>query len=483
MREVATSLTSARAAGPDGPSIDDLLQSGTFHQRLAAARAEREKVLAARDDSAAEPQFLPGPKPWERPEYLRGEVRKTKREAPMGKALPPRAPVVVPAPKPAAEAAPVAEPVLPPVAVPSVAPLPATSGLRRSKLYQVAAGVALGVVVGAGSGFWFARTPQPAPSPVAISADVPLVSAPGTGETVLLALPSTDALPASPDLPRLIAAPNVPATLPAITGGGPVGPQMAASPAVVAPGLALAEAGAPAPVALAEPVLNRAPSAGLTGDAADPGFIGPAAPLPVSFALPRGAMPNLSAGAQAALPSLPDAMTAPAFFEMPETAAPAPGDQPLAAPGASLPVARPAPSDHPRLVVHAPATLTDAEIATASEAFAAAGFDMIEPKAVDFNIKKTNVRFFSAEDEAEAAKIAAALGADLRDFTGFSPQPPEGTIEVWLAGRGNAAPVVSAKPAKAVKALKARKARAAGPSQVQILKNRLVQQLRAGVLN
>ena len=42
MTEVATSVASSRAAGPDGPSIDDLLKAGTFHQRLAAARAERE---------------------------------------------------------------------------------------------------------------------------------------------------------------------------------------------------------------------------------------------------------------------------------------------------------------------------------------------------------------------------------------------------------------------------------------------------------
>ncbi|MGL4279763.1 MAG: hypothetical protein ACRCS0_05310, partial [Albidovulum sp.] len=169
-------------------------------------------------------------------------------------------------------------------------------------------------------------------------------------------------------------------------------------------------------------------------------------------------------------------------YSLPEAVDPGagPGDTPLAAQGTPLPVALPAPTGDFTLIVHAPETLTEAEIATAADAFEAAGFGAITPKTVDVTIRETNVRFYAAEDKEVAARLAEALGARLRDFTDFSPKPPEGTVEVWLAGRGNgAAPKVSAKPAKTKK----KRAAAAGPSQVQILKDRLVRQLRAGALN
>lgn len=484
MKEVATSMTSARAGGPEGPSIDDLLQTGTFHQRLAAARAEREKALAARGDSGVEPQFLPGPKPWERPEYLRGEVRKVKREAPPPIALkaPQRAPATIPPAIPEAkqiaEIAASLEPI--PVVEPAAAVRPEAPAPSRPRLYQVAGGVVLGLAIGVGMGFWFARAPQTEPaSAIQVSASTPAAPTPGAGETAPLALPSVDVLPARASVPALPNASAASATLPAITGGGPVGPQMAAAPAAVAPGLVLPETSAPAPMEIGAPAASRQPAPALSGGAPELGFASVAEPLPVAFAVPRGAMPAVADGAQS-LPGLPDTLSQPVSFEGPEAVAPAPGDQPLAAQGVPLPVARPAPPDGLKLIVHAPATLTDAEIGTASDAFAAAGFDTVEPKPVDFTIKETNVRFFSPADQADATRIAKALGAKLRDFTGFSPRPPEGTIEVWLAGRGNAAPAVSSKP---LKSTKTKKVRSNGPSQVQILKDRLVRQLRAGILN
>lgn len=79
MKEVATSM------------IGPCCWSGRTHRRSLASRnippaagsraSGTREALAARGDSGVEPQFLPGPKPWERPEYLRGEVRKVKREA------------------------------------------------------------------------------------------------------------------------------------------------------------------------------------------------------------------------------------------------------------------------------------------------------------------------------------------------------------------------------------------------------------------
>lgn len=491
MTEAATSMTSARAAGPDGPSIDDLLQTGTFHQRLAAARAERERVLAARGDTGKEPQFLPGPKPWERPEYLRGETRKARQEGlprPMPKRHTPRPPAVVPAvpaitevvaPAPETATAIIHAPAPTPVSVPTV-----TS--RRPRLVQLAGGMALGVVVGVGMGFWFARAPQNAPDPrIVVAAETPAVRSPdaGSAATVLVSLPSADTQPARPAAPEMSRIASASAQLPTITGGGPVGPQMALAPAAVT--ASLPEAGVPRPELIAAAAPNRHAAASLAGGAPELRFSGSAAPLPVSFLVPRSGLPDVAAGTPAPLPALPEAIGLPASLTLPEAAAPAPGDRPLAPQSVPFPVARPAPVGGITLVVHAPAALTDAELATAADAFAAAGFDTIEPKSVDLTIKQTNVRYFSPEDEPAAATIAEALGAKLRDFTDFSPQPPDGTVEIWLAGRGSAEPAADMKPAKSAKPAKAKKLRAAsaGPSQVQILKDRLVRQLRAGALN
>lgn len=501
MTEFATPVARSRGVGADGPSIDDLLKTGTFHQRLAAARAEREKVLAERGE-AAEPQFLPGPKPWERPEYLRGEVYKLRREAPTTVAPKKVAPAKValarghaqtarPAPAaiaPETAAAPMpvaAEPVIiaPATLAPAIAA--ATMGAWRPRLYQVAGGVAFGVTLGVGMGYWFASAPRTGTgAPFSISAEVPAVTAPGDSaqDVAGIALPAPDALPPSPEAPHLSNVTYVSAALPAITGGGPVGPQMATAPVAVTASLALPEGSAPAPVPGTAPTPERAAGPGLAAGAPELGFDGPPAPLPVVFTLAQPALPRMAADATLPLPALPETQGTPVSYSVPAVADPqaGPGDFPLAAQDAPLPVARPAPTEEFTLIVHAPATLTEAEIATAADAFEAAGFGAITPKTVDVNIRETNVRYYSAEDQAIAARLAGVLGARLRDFTGFSPKPPEGTVEVWLAGRGSASVAkVSAKPAKTKK----NRAAAAGPSQVQILKDRLVRQLRAGALN
>ena len=51
-------------------------------------------------------------------------------------------------------------------------------------------------------------------------------------------------------------------------------------------------------------------------------------------------------------------------------------------------------------------------------------------------IRSTHIRYFHAEDAALAKTAAAALGAQARDFTSYSPAPPVGQLEIWIAGRG-----------------------------------------------
>ena len=63
---------------------------------------------------------------------------------------------------------------------------------------------------------------------------------------------------------------------------------------------------------------------------------------------------------------------------------------------------------------------------------------------VTMKISERNIRFFHGEDRGEAARLAEAYDARLRDFTSFRPSPAEGTVEIWLAGDRVSRPAVAA---------------------------------------
>ncbi len=90
----------------------------------------------------------------------------------------------------------------------------------------------------------------------------------------------------------------------------------------------------------------------------------------------------------------------------------------------------------------------------------------------DFKISRTQVRFFHAEDRAQAEEVAGLISARLRDFTRFETPPAVGTIEIWLAGRGAvevAAPAAAPEPAPAP----AQPAAAAQPRRPQTVRQEL----------
>lgn len=64
------------------------------------------------------------------------------------------------------------------------------------------------------------------------------------------------------------------------------------------------------------------------------------------------------------------------------------------------------------------------------------GHEVVRVQEVGYSIKSRNLRFFHEEDRQEAARIAKAYDAELRDFTWYRPKPTEGTTELWLTGRG-----------------------------------------------
>ena len=126
------------------------------------------------------------------------------------------------------------------------------------------------------------------------------------------------------------------------------------------------------------------------------------------------------------------------------------------------------------VIVNAPESVTEAELAGLVERLGAAGFALAEPNRVDIPISESNVRFFHSEDAAAAQAVATRLGARLRDFTSFAPSPPAGTIEVWLSGRGNAAAPAKTRRASGQRAVTAEE------RELNLLRDRILQQLRNG---
>ncbi len=469
MTKGATSVTSSRAAGADAPSIDDLLKTGAFHKRLASARAAREEVLATHNDNAE--QFLSGPKPWERPEYLRGEPRKTGRPAPLPAKA--RSEIAAPVPLPVA-------PKADPAPTESAAPPVAETARWPRRLAFLAGGLAAGITLGVGVGYWAARSALPPAAPdVAITAGAPTLAGTTDGggqDAVWTALPGQDHAPTATGLPELSHVTSVSATLPAIAGGGLVDPATAMGPRSLTQDAG--EHSGATPLLTLSPALmpEHAKAPALTATGTEIAFSGLPAPLPVSIAIPRAAMPA-DAALTAPAPAIPEATPLPVSLTAPAAVTPGSGaDLPLAPQELPPPVAPPK-ADF-TLSVHAPATLSDTDIEEVAVALSEVGVETITPKPVDFTISETNIRYFHPADRTAAEDLADALGARLRDFTGYSPRPPAGTIELWLAGKGNATPKAVARTAATKKVR-----RQPQPSQAQILKNRLIQQLRTGALN
>ena len=145
--------------------------------------------------------------------------------------------------------------------------------------------------------------------------------------------------------------------------------------------------------------------------------------------------------------------------ELPEVAFPgAPGadrlpgvDEVVPDPGtASVGAPLPAPLSLLSVTVLVPRT-TDPSIADEIAAdLTARGHSISAVTSVNMRISERNVRFFHEEDRGEAALLAEAYDARLRDFTSFRPSPAEGTVEIWLAGAGITPPPVAAAPQRQV---------------------------------
>ncbi|MFQ5623192.1 MAG: hypothetical protein ACE5FS_07320, partial [Paracoccaceae bacterium] len=129
-----------------------------------------------------------------------------------------------------------------------------------------------------------------------------------------------------------------------------------------------------------------------------------------------------------------------------------------------------------RIFVFAAPGLDQGRVDAATTSLRASGYTIRQPKRVGFRIGRNHVRYYYARDAEIARTLSAAIGGVARDFTSFSPSPPKGTVEVWLAGevpssriaRGSK-PRVSPRPPKQ-------------DPRVQALRDSLVKRLRSGDL-
>ena len=94
-----------------------------------------------------------------------------------------------------------------------------------------------------------------------------------------------------------------------------------------------------------------------------------------------------------------------------------------------------APASIARVVILAPRSVSRAGREEAAALLREAGWPARDPATSPFTISSTHVRYYHSGDREGAEQLAALLSAGARDFTSYSPRPPEGMIELWLAGR------------------------------------------------
>jgi hypothetical protein len=209
--------------------------------------------------------------------------------------------------------------------------------------------------------------------------------------------------------------------------------------------------GPPAPAGRAvplHPVVASAPSA-FRG--AEPGFAPP--PVPGAFAAARAA----------ALPTPPEV---PSDSDAPPTAA-------IASPP-SVSVADPEIPGAAELFVRlaVPQTVPDAEAEEVAGLLRDMGVGDSRVTRVGFKVSETHVRYYSSDDAAAAAALGELFGAQTRDMTSFRPRPPDGTLEIFLAGERTAPPPRVAAPNRA--------RQQQPPDELTRMRDRIVSRLRRG---
>ena len=382
MNRSATKVARFASGSDELPSIEEMLAEGSFQARLAKARVQRERVLSG---IHGEEMPLRRRKPWEAAEGR--VVRKPEKRRPAVLILTPNdlcreasipnkaevpLPAALPQPQPSARS-------------------DARAGRERRRplgALLVTAGFIAGIAIGVGftvlSPFGGAETPPSAPDFDAASSPAEIIAPAVTPEPVLRRVETTGLSAPAPNAPTGDTADIANAALIAPDGWAKAADTPSALPRID----------------VTEPSRIIAPTAVPTADVSS------------------------SAGYSAAV-------TAP----LPDLARPDPIslDSPVAAQASSpnTPLARYTQT----VYLHAPTSLAEAEVEGVFAALTGAGFAVEDPRRVGISISRSNVRYFHDVDAGAASRLAEEIGAIARDFTSYRPSPPDGTIEVWLAGR------------------------------------------------
>lgn len=89
--------------------------------------------------------------------------------------------------------------------------------------------------------------------------------------------------------------------------------------------------------------------------------------------------------------------------------------------------------------IFAPARVDEGVVASAQALLEGFNLPVQDVYRVPFRVSETHIRYYDAASEAAAVKLAAELGGVPRDFTNSGANPPPGTLEVYLEGRGGGA--------------------------------------------
>ena len=140
----------------------------------------------------------------------------------------------------------------------------------------------------------------------------------------------------------------------------------------------------------------------------------------LAFAEQSGEVPGVTPLSEAQWPGVPNAPQALATQGEAEF-----GWSPAVGLGVALPI---------RLSVFVPSDVDPEPVAAVVATVEAETQSESSIGTVDFAVSRTHVRYYRDVDLAAAERVAALTGGQLRDFTGYSPLPPEGTVELWMKG-------------------------------------------------
>jgi hypothetical protein len=137
---------------------------------------------------------------------------------------------------------------------------------------------------------------------------------------------------------------------------------------------------------------------------------------------------------------------------------------------ASPPVHRPLPpipgAEGLALRVIAPGTVPPDETEALVARLGELGIGDARVTPVRFKVSETHVRYYHREDAAAAEALASVLGTEARDHTAFRPRPPDGTVEVFVAGeRGARTPATTNRAAAPARTSTPSRAAAQPPRQ------------------